>query len=96
MLFHGGDWTERDYRSVPPGVQVDLHDGGLTLVPGAEPAHMLASAELAIRFRGIVGDRRRVLQEVDVYLADGKRYRTPDLLILREWRRERPCLRQPW
>jgi hypothetical protein len=90
ILFHGGEWTEADYEALPRGVRAELHDGRLILVPSAEPSHMLASIELAVMFRGITGDRRRVLQEVDVRMAGGRRYRTPDLLVLHRWHRKRP------
>lgn len=90
ILFHRGEWTESDYEALPAGVRAELHDGSLILVPGAGVPHMLASAELLVRFRAIVGDRRLVVQEVDVRMAGGRRYRTPDVLVMRDPARHRP------
>ncbi|MGH3715215.1 MAG: Uma2 family endonuclease [Micromonosporaceae bacterium] len=90
ILFHGGEWTESDYEALPGGVRAELHDGRLILVPSASVPHMLASRELSNRFVAIVGDRLRVVQEVDVRMADGRRYRTPDVVVLREPARSRP------
>jgi Uma2 family endonuclease len=90
ILFHGGEWTEADYEALPDGVRAELHDGRLILVPSPSAEHMMASGELYVRLREIVGDRRRVLQEVDVRMADGHRYRRPDVLVLQEPARGRP------
>jgi len=90
VLFHGGEWTEADYEALPAGVRAELHDGRLILTPSPTYQHMLASLELSVLFRGIIGDRRRVVQEVDVRMADGRRYRAPDVLVLKEGRRGRP------
>ncbi len=90
ILFHGGEWTEADYEALPDGVRAELHDGRLILVPSPNAEHMIASGELYVRLREMVGDRRRVIQEVDVRMADGHRYRKPDVLVLREPARGRP------
>lgn len=90
IVFHGGEWTEADYEALPSGVRAELHDGRLILVPSPTSEHMLASLELAVLFRRIIGNRKLVLQEVDVRMASGRRYRAPDILVLKEWRRGRP------
>lgn len=90
ILFHGGEWTESDYEALPAGVRAELHDGRLILPPSPEPSHMLASKRLVRSLERFVNDDRLVLQEVDVRMADGHRYRTPDVLLLRRWQRKRP------
>lgn len=90
ILFHGGEWTETDFEALPDGVRAELHDGRLILVPSPSAEHMLTSRRLAKRFDVAVGDDRLVLQEVDVRMADGHRYRRPDVLVLHEPARGRP------
>ena len=90
IIFHGGEWTEADYEALPDGVRAELHDGRLILVPSPSAEHMLASRLLANRLAESVSNDRLVLQEVDVRMADGHRYRTPDVLVLHEPARGRP------
>lgn len=90
IIFHGGEWTEADYEALPDGVRAELHDGRLILVPSPSAEHMLASRLLANRLAKSVSDDRLVLQEVDVRMADGHRYRTSDVLVLHEPARGRP------
>jgi Uma2 family endonuclease len=90
VLFHGGEWTEADYEALPPGVRAELRDGRLILTPGPTAQHMFASMTLAGLFQEVLGDRKRVLMEVDVRMADGRRYRAPDVLVLKEFRHGRP------
>lgn len=90
ILFHGGEWTGADYEALPQGVRAELHDGRLILTPSPEPSHMLASKRLVRWLERLVDDDRLVLQEVDVRMAGGRRYRTPDILVLHRWHRKRP------
>lgn len=90
ILFHGGEWTEADFNALPDGVRAELHDGRLILTPSPTSEHMLASKRLARWVERFVDDDRLVLIEVDVRMADGRRYRAPDVLMLREWQRGRP------
>ena len=90
ILFHGGEWTEADYEALPDGVRAELHDGRLILVPSPTAEHMLTSRRLAKHFDTLMADDRLVLQEVDVRMADGRRYRRPDVSVLREPASGRP------
>lgn len=90
VLFHGGEWTEADYEALPPGVRAELHDGRLILTPSPNSEHIKAAKRLERFFERFVEDDSLVLRELDVRMADGRRYRAPDVLVLREWRRGRP------
>lgn len=88
---HRGAWTEADYMALPEGVRAELHDGNLILVPEPLAEHQYASDELKDQLKFIVGDRRRVVGPVDVRINDGDRYRSPDVVLVREPYRGKPA-----
>lgn len=90
ILFHGGEWTEADFNALPDGVRAELHDGRLILTPSPTSQHIKAGKRLEHWFEQFVEDDSLVLRELDVRMAGGRRYRAPDVLLLREWRRGRP------
>lgn len=89
ILYHGGEWTEADYEALPDGVRAELHDGQLILLPGQTAEHSMATMQLSLALERITSDRQ-VIHRVDMRMAEGRRFRTPDVVVWREWQRDRP------
>ncbi|WP_279581988.1 Uma2 family endonuclease [Fodinicola feengrottensis] len=68
-----------------------LHDGRLILVPEPTYEHQYAARVLANDLSEAIGDPHLVVGPVDVRMADGHRYRSPDLVVLRSRYRGRPA-----
>jgi Putative restriction endonuclease len=83
VVLHRGTWTEDDYNALPEGVRVELHEGRLILVPDPTSEHQYAAHELTDQLRAAIGNKRLVFGPVDVRMADGRRYRSPDVVVVR-------------
>ena len=83
-LEHEGEWTEEEYDALPDGLRAELHDGKLTLTPPPTADHQVVQNLLFLALLKAVGDVTRVLTATDVRLANGKRRRIPDLMVVRE------------
>ncbi|GIG70780.1 Uma2 family endonuclease [Phytomonospora endophytica] len=80
---HSGPWTEEDYEALPEGLRAELHDGSLILTPSPAPLHDLISRRLANLFAELLQDDELVHTAMDLRMADGRRFRTPDVMVLR-------------
>lgn len=85
---HGGPWTEGDFEAVPPEVPwVELHDGALILGPGRTLRHQRRTRHLADAFERAGA---QVACSVDLRMAEGRRFRMPDVTVTRSPVRGRP------
>ncbi|MGA8112232.1 MAG: Uma2 family endonuclease [Actinocatenispora sp.] len=91
VVLHQGSWTEADYDALPEGVRVELHDGRLILTPDPTSEHQYAASELIFQLRAAIGNKRLVFGPVDVRMADGNRFRSPDVVVVRTPYRGRPA-----
>lgn len=91
VAHHRGEWAEADYNAIPPGVSVELHDGRLILAPEPTYEHQYAAGDLRRQLGELIGDQHLVVGPVDVRMAKGRRYRSPDAVVLRARYRGRPA-----
>jgi Uma2 family endonuclease len=75
-------WTADDYWDIPDDLVIEIYDGGIHVVPSASPDHQVVSLDICLAMRSGVGDRRRVVQDVDVNVL-GKIYK-PDVIVVQE------------
>lgn len=87
---HVGPWNEKDFLALPEGFRAELFNGRLIVTPSPTPAHQNASSVLWMIFSTMLGRSMRAIQATDMRLADGAKYRNPDVMVLRHATREHP------
>lgn len=86
----GGPWTEAEFWRIPEDVKwVELHDGCLLLQATNTLTHQHIQSRLLGMVAAAVGENRSC-HRLDVRMAEGRRYRVPDLLVTRDPIDERP------